>query len=201
MVLRRAYLEEGHGGPAGDRSVSDLRLLREVVGRLDRRHHPLDREEGGQVGRVRRDDDEREEPPDAADDARRHRLRVDVGALLHQRADSKPEAVGEGEHVLHHLVVGVARVRVVPLVGAEAGEHEHQHADEEVGGDHVDPDLDGERVEEREEAGALAPRLLEEDADAEVHERLGEVDHLLAHVGDGQRRDGQVGLLQAQRNR
>ena len=35
--------------------------------------HALDGEEGGEVGRVRRDDDQREEPPDAADDTTRHR--------------------------------------------------------------------------------------------------------------------------------
>ena len=37
---------------------------------------------------------------------------------------------------------------------------------------------------------------LEEDGDAEVHEGHGEVDALLALVGDGQVRHGQVRLLQ-----
>jgi len=45
-----------------------VRLLGEVVGVLDRRQHALDREEGGQVGSVRRDDDEGEEPPRTSDD-------------------------------------------------------------------------------------------------------------------------------------
>ncbi len=56
-------------------------LLGEVLGVLDGRDHPLDGEEGGEVGRVRRDDDEREEPPDAAHDARRGSLRVHARAL------------------------------------------------------------------------------------------------------------------------
>lgn len=39
--------------------------------------------------------------------------------MLHQGADTKPEAVEEGEVVLHHVRAGVAGVGVVPLVGAE----------------------------------------------------------------------------------
>ena len=68
-----SHLEEFLGGARVNGAVLDLSLLGEVVCRLDRRVHPLDREEGGQVGRVRRDDDESEEPPDAADDPTRHR--------------------------------------------------------------------------------------------------------------------------------
>lgn len=39
--------------------------------------------------------------------------------LLHQGADSEPEAVEEGEVVLHHVRAGVAGMGVVPLVWAE----------------------------------------------------------------------------------
>lgn len=39
--------------------------------------------------------------------------------LLHQGADAKPEAVEEGEVVLHYVRAGVAGVGIVPLVGAE----------------------------------------------------------------------------------
>lgn len=39
--------------------------------------------------------------------------------MLHQGADAEPEAVEEGEVVLHHVGAGVAGVGVVPLVGAE----------------------------------------------------------------------------------
>ena len=87
-------------------------------------------------------------------------------------------------------------MRVVPLVGREAREHEQHEADDEVGEHDVEPDLDGERREEGEEARVRLRRPLEEDADAEVHERLREVDHLLAHVADRERRDRQVRLLQ-----
>lgn len=41
-------------------------MLREIGRVLDRRDHPLDGEESGQVRRVRRDDDQREKPPDSA---------------------------------------------------------------------------------------------------------------------------------------
>ena len=85
--------------------------------------------------------------------------------------------------------------RHLPLVGTEPGEHEEDETDDEVGGDDVQPDLDGEWVEEGEEPGTLTSGPLEEDADAEVHEGLREVDHLLAYVVDGQRRHRQVGVL------
>ena len=68
------YAEEGHGGSALERAVGDLPLVGQILGRFDGRRHALDGQEGGQVGRVRRDDDEREEPPDGAHDARRRRL-------------------------------------------------------------------------------------------------------------------------------
>ena len=88
-----------------------------------------------------------------------------------------------------------ACVRHLPLVGTEPCQHEEDETDEEVGCDHVQPDLDGERVEKGEEAGTLASGPLEEDADAEIHEGLREVDHLLADVVDGQRRHRQIGVL------
>jgi len=49
---------------------------------------------------------------------------------------------------------------------------------------HVDPDLEAERRQEREEAGRVVRRSLEENADAEVHERLGEVDDLFTYEAD-----------------
>ena len=120
-----AYSEKRVGGAEVDGAVEDLGLLREVLGGLDGRDHALDGEERGEVGRVRRDDDECEEPPHAADDARRHGTRVDVGTLLHQRADGEPERVRQREDVLEHGAVRVARVRVVPLVRAEPRQHVH----------------------------------------------------------------------------
>ena len=62
-----SYPEERHGGATHDGSVGDVGLLGEVLCRLDGSNHPLDGEEGCQVGGVRGDDDESEEPPDAAD--------------------------------------------------------------------------------------------------------------------------------------
>jgi len=115
--------------------------------------------------------------------------------LLHQRADGKPEAVGERELVVDVVGVGVARVRVVPLVRTEPGDDEQRRADDHVRDQHRDPDLERQRRQEREEARRLSDRALEENADAEVHERLREVDDSLAYVADGQRRHGNVRLL------
>ena len=68
-ALLTAYPEELLGGARVQRPVGDLRLLGQVLGALDGRHHPLHREEGRQVGRVGGDDDEGEEPPHPAHDA------------------------------------------------------------------------------------------------------------------------------------
>ena len=54
----------------------------------------------------------------------------------------------------------------------------------QVSGDDVDPDLDGKRIKEREETGTFSARSFEEDADAEVHKRLREVDDFLAQIAD-----------------
>ena len=72
-MCRSVNLEEGVGGSTNQRAVLDLGLLGKVVGVLDRRQHPLDSEERGKVGSVRRNDDQSEEPPDAADHPPRHR--------------------------------------------------------------------------------------------------------------------------------
>lgn len=56
-----------------ERSVLDFSLRRQVLWRVDGRHHPLDGEEGGQVSRVRRDEDQGEEPPHAAHYSARYR--------------------------------------------------------------------------------------------------------------------------------
>ena len=113
--------EEREGGSALAGAVGNIRLLGQVLHVLDGRHHAFHGEEGGQVGCVGGDDDEREEPPGAPHDPRGHGPRVHVRSLLHQRAHGEPEAVGQVEGVLHLVRVRVARMRVVPLVGAEAG--------------------------------------------------------------------------------
>lgn len=41
--------------------------------------------------------------------------------MLHQGADAEPEAVQEGEVVLHHIGAGVTGMGVVPFVRAEPG--------------------------------------------------------------------------------
>ena len=60
-------------------------------------------------------------------------LGIEIAALLHQRADGEPEAVGQGELVLDYVLrPAVAGVRVVPLIGREPRHHEHRHRDEDV---------------------------------------------------------------------
>lgn len=67
------YHKESHGAASVDSPVLYVGLVSQVVGRLDGNLHPLDGQEGCQVGRVGGDDDEGEEPPDTADDSTRQR--------------------------------------------------------------------------------------------------------------------------------
>lgn len=59
----------------------------------------------------------------------------------------------------------------------------------------VDPDVGSHGIEEREEAVLGGVGFAVQDADARVHEGLGEVDHLLAHVSDGKSGHGHVCFL------
>jgi hypothetical protein len=63
------YPEKGHCRSTVQGAVGDFRLASKVLGILDGRNHPLDREEGGQVGGVRRNDDQSEEPPNSTHDS------------------------------------------------------------------------------------------------------------------------------------
>jgi len=69
----------------------------------------------------------------------------------------------------------------LPLLGAEPADEEQDAADGQVGEHDGQPDLDVERVHEREDARLLFLRLLDHDADAELHERLAEVDYTLPY--------------------
>lgn len=66
----------------------------------------------------------------------------------------------------------------------------------QVGQEDVDPDVRSHGIEEREEAVLGGVGFSVQDADAHVHERLGEVDHLLTHVSDGEGSHGHVCFLQ-----
>lgn len=72
-------------------TVFDLGLFGQIVGGIDRRHHSLDRQKGGQVGSVAGDDDQCEEPPDAADNTATVRSRADVYSLLRLRGGALAE--------------------------------------------------------------------------------------------------------------
>ena len=101
------------------------------------------------------------------------------------------------------------------LVRTEPADDGQSEADADVGQDDAQPDVVVQRVHEREHTRLLLLRLLDHDADAEVagrrgtligrmegrradaevHERLGEVDHALAIGRDRQRRHGYMSRL------
>lgn len=81
------------------------------------------------------------------------------------------------------------------------GDDKEDTADTQVGEEHVHPDVWGQGVEEGEDTGVGAIGLAVEDAHTEGHEGLGEVDGLLADVGDGQGGHSQICLLQRETDR
>lgn len=83
-------------------------------------------------------------------------LRVEPAALSEERAGDEPEAVAHAKLVLDDVAFGETGVGVVPLVGAESSHHEEGEADQHVRGQHVQPDLDGQRVHEGEQPRWLA---------------------------------------------
>jgi len=97
---------------------------------------------------------------------------------------------------VHDVGVDDARVWVVPLVRTEPPHDEQRKADDQVGDQHIDPDLERQRPQEREESRGVVDRALEENADTEVHERLGEVDDLFTYVADRHRRHGKIRFLE-----
>ncbi len=73
----------------------------------------------------------------------------------------------------------------MPLVRAEAADQEEHHAHADVGEHDAHPDLVGQRVQEGEDARFGLLRLFDHDGDAQTHEGLGEIDHLLPDQSDG----------------
>lgn len=55
-------------------------------------------------------------------------LRVEPAALSEEGAGDEPETVADGKLVLDHVALGQTRMRIVPLVRAEACHHEEGKA-------------------------------------------------------------------------
>jgi len=83
----------------------------------------------------------------------------------------------------------------LPLLGTEPADEEEDDTDGEVREHDTQPDVRVERVHEREDARLLLLRLLDHDADAEVHKRLAEVDHSFTHRCDRHWSNCDVGHL------
>lgn len=83
-------------------------------------------------------------------------LGVEPAALPEERASDKPETVADAKLVLDDVALRQTRMRIVPLVRAESGHNEQGEAYEHVRGQHVQPDLDGQRVHEGEQPRWLA---------------------------------------------
>lgn len=80
------------------------------------------------------------------------------------------------------------------------GNDKKDAADAQVGQQDVDPNVGRHGAQEGEEAVVGDVGLAVQDADAHVHEGLGEVHRLVAHVGDGEGSHRQVGPLEGKKN-
>jgi len=116
--------------------------------------------------------------------------------LLHERSDSKPQTVGQRELIMDDVAIRITRMRIVPLVRTESSHNEQYETNDQIGNQHVQPDLEGKRRKEGKQARSFVLGALEEDTDSKIHERLCEVDDLFTHVADCQGRHSQVSFLQ-----
>jgi len=82
-------------------------------------------------------------------------LGVEPAALPEEGASDEPETVADAELVLHYVALGQTRMRIVPLVRAEACHHEESEAHQHVSGEHVKPDLDRQWIHEGEQPRRL----------------------------------------------
>ena len=107
----------------------------------------------------------------------------DIASLLHEGTQGEPKTVldGEvvGEQVFGRIDASRHRRRVCllqwPFSGAKATNHEQDDAHPQIGECHAHPHLLGQRVHETEHARQFLDWFLDHDADAEVHERFGEI--------------------------
>ena len=113
-----------------------------------------------------------------------------ITALLHEGSQREPKAVEDAK------VVGGVRGGLgvfclillvkIPLIWAEPANQEQNHAHTNVGKHDAHPDLVGQGVQEGKHPRFGLLGLLDHDGDAQTHEGLGEVYHLLSHQGDGE---------------
>jgi hypothetical protein len=83
-------------------------------------------------------------------------LGVDSGPLSQESSGDEPEAVGHRELILHDVRFCQTGMRVVPFVGRESGHDEKGEADQDIGGQHVDPNFCCQWIHETEQSGWLA---------------------------------------------
>lgn len=78
-------------------------------------------------------------------------------------------------------------MRIRPLVGTKSGHNEESGTDQNVCSHHVQPNIHRQGAHEAEESSGRTGGHLEENTNAQVHERLGEVNHILTGKVDRQR--------------
>ena len=76
--------------------------------------------------------------------------------LLHERYAEKPKTITDRELILQIVFAGlvlVATFRHFPFVGRELWNYVEGETHKDVGGQYVEPDIYGQRIHEREQAG------------------------------------------------
>lgn len=87
-------------------------------------------------------------------------LWIESRSLTEKGSGNEPETVGDGELILDHVAVAVARMRVVPLVRGEAGHDKESETDQDVGGHDVEPNLHRQWIHKGKESSRLTGRDL-----------------------------------------
>lgn len=103
-----------------------------------------------------------------------------ITSLLHEGTECKPKAVAQREvgrrSVDYVFVIVIVIVRHLSFVWTEPTDDCQRQTDAKIRHNDTHPNLRTEWRHKRKHARLLLLRFLYHDADAEVHERLGEVD-------------------------
>lgn len=111
----------------------------------------------------------------------------DIASLLHESSKWEPETVKDAEVVgrvgwrlwILHFFIFIQ----VPFVRTKTTHQEENHADADVGKHNAHPDLIRQRVQEGKDPGLGLLWFLDHDGNAQTHEGLGEIYHLLSYQG------------------
>lgn len=82
-------------------------------------------------------------------------LWIEVWSLLHESSNCEPEAVCQWELILHEMIFQITGMWIVPFIWWEPCHHKHCDGDQNIGCQHIQPDVHCQWIHEAEQAGWL----------------------------------------------